>query len=195
MIKALIGIALALVATIATQLSSPRYAYACTCAPPPNDTNGHFRVSDAVFVGEAVGVERSSNLPVKATVSVGAVYKGEVDRTTVVQTSATSDDCGIDFVPGTQYAFFAAREDDGWVATSCSTRQDVGALSAAGYNPEREYGEEMAVDTDLPRAASPIPPPDPAGRTGPIAAAGVMMATAGATLLVALRARANRATG
>jgi len=192
-VKALFGIALALAAVVVSLLSFPRYAYACTCAPPPTDTKGYFQTADAVFVAVAVAVERTSNLPGRATVSVAAVYKGEVDRTTVVETPSTDDDCGIDFVAGTRYAFFAAREEDGWMATSCGTRQDAGALTAAGYSPVRVYGDEAAAVASLPRAASPVPPPDPAaGRTGPIAAAGVMMATAGATLLVVLRARAHR---
>lgn len=111
-----------------------REAYACSCVGVPNAEEA-LRSSDAVFWGEAVGIERqnvTSSAPPflgQVTFDVREVWKGVSDERVVVYGQGMEASCGLDFDKGETYLVFAyhvGKGGDGPLETGLCTA--TGAL-------------------------------------------------------------------
>jgi len=146
-------------------------ASACTCEP--GSAQELFERARAVFTGTATEV-RDDRAVTVATIRTTAVYKGTVELIEDVTTASTAAACGVAFATGTEYAIFAVPGPGALRTTSCSGTSigtgEVGDLAAVARYPD---------STTSPLAAD-LPDPTGAGRSGPIAAALLLMgATAG----------------
>lgn len=104
-------------------LSVSTPACACSCVPvTPAEAQSE---ADVVLVGTAVRtlgtIDPDSPEPITFQFSVEAVVKGPslTEPSIQVQTSASSDACGISFEVGARYAVYAVHSDGALFATVC----------------------------------------------------------------------------
>jgi hypothetical protein len=159
-------------------------AWSCTCQPRP--ARATIATSDAVFVGHVLTTESVDGSDVTATIAVAEVYKGEVTATASVTTPAGGNACGVDLIPGARYAFFGKARDGAFRVDGCSTTDDVTVLAGAGYRDPSTRYPPPTIGTSAAVASGGSREP---GRTGPIAAAAVLLGVAAAGLAASVRMR------
>jgi hypothetical protein len=194
---------LALLAVLAAAIAGPFVgggrAWACTCVP--DTPRASLAGATAVFVGVPTRVEQVDPDTTRADFVVSDVYKGDVAPTVPLTSGGGGDACAFDFVPGTRYVIFAEGDLARGLRTSgscTSVSDDLGILAQAGLGEQQllERFEVQAVASaeqiadDGPGLAGPRAP-----RSGPIAAAGVLLLAAAIGTITAYRARGSWAAG
>lgn len=118
--------------TIVFPLVGAERVYACSCATYP-DIKNELDSRSVVFAGEVSSIETvgrndglvSSADPVLVTFEVSKVWKGSIEKETVVRTVRDEASCGYTFSLGSSYLVFAD-EDGGVVRTGlCSGTQPL----------------------------------------------------------------------
>src|SRR5262245_3424526 len=107
-------------------LSNPPSALACTCVPP-GSLYDEYTESDAVFLGEVIGVESADGdhpYSTWVTFRVERHWKGELADETRILNALSSAACGADLQLGQRYLVFAydVSSSPGVLATSLCTR-------------------------------------------------------------------------
>src|SRR6185503_11460743 len=116
-------------------------ACACDCAlrtPEQSREDAH-----AVFVGAVTDVDRplfgsSSGAPMRVTLRVSKVYKGDVPAVLTLTTAVEGASCGYGFTPGGEYLVFASSSEKGLASGLCMGNRDLAAESdpfTGGYAP------------------------------------------------------------
>ncbi|GMK37019.1 hypothetical protein PCCS19_00720 [Paenibacillus sp. CCS19] len=116
-----------LIVTIVFPLVGAERVYACSCASYP-DIGYELDSRSAVFAGEVSTIDTvsrgdglvSSADPVMVTFEVNKVWKGTVEKETVVRTVRDEASCGYTFSLGSSYLVFADKEE-GVVRTGLCT--------------------------------------------------------------------------
>lgn len=121
-------------------------AHACSCAPPGSAQEAMQRQS-AVFSGKVTNIARplyagSSAAPVRVTIKVDDVWKGQIGSRTVVTTALSGASCGYEgFREGESYVVFASEHSGRLETGLCSLTQPLAAASdvlnelGEGYKP------------------------------------------------------------
>lgn len=133
-------------------LTPIKRANACSCLPPPPAMES-LEQAAAVFAGKVVKVEPApseTNVePIKVTFEVSKVWKGELNKTTIVSTAANSAMCGNYFEVGEKYLVYAYSEGDELMTNICSrtarlkdARQDINDLGSA-LKPQKNCSDSM----------------------------------------------------
>lgn len=201
MIRRLFVWALLAVAAAVMTLS-PNGAWACSC----KDVSERqvFESADATFIGVATATERVNEDLARTTFAVSHVWKGDLGATVLVETGLGSHDCPFDFVPGTRYAIFADGDlARGLRTDSCSNPSDLDTIERARLRMEDCTVEEPddCVIARYDAAATVSPEPlavdgpgvgPGAPRSGPIAAAGVLLLASAIGTYAAYRSQSHR---
>lgn len=169
-------------------LTTPRCAFACSCAAP-GPPKSELSLSEAVFAGHVIDIEKPSGTlmssvdPISVTLQVSTVWKGPAYKTMVVQTVRESASCGFPFEIGQDYLIYARGTEAKRMVSLCSRTQ----LLTDAAEDIRQFGQGMIPQREQP--LSPVPsdtttsdPPRVPTHT-PVAATDTMPAT---TLPVAM---------
>ena len=128
----------------------PIPAEACTCMAPPSPSRGAVAV-DVVFVGTATNVEKiaadgwlygawksmwGSELmyefeTLQVTMDVGTAIKGTDKSQLILETAATTEQCGVLFQEGQEYLVYAFNGPAETVTTDMCTRTATSEKAAA----------------------------------------------------------------
>ena len=173
----LVFLSVVLVVLLAGLLSFllPEKSYACSCVCPGSPTE-ELEKSAAVFSGTVKSTTPSSSehLTLTAEIEVNAVWKGPLYQTMYVSASNPRQGpvCGMHFVEGAQYIFYAVYEIQGsdyspdWWVNRCTLTSPI---TGADYILD-ELGEGQAPIVAPPTSApTPVPPsPTPDSTTKPV---------------------------
>jgi hypothetical protein len=166
--------------------SNLRNAHACSCASVPLEK--HLRTSDAVFSGEAVGIDENDLSPGagpqlgKVTFNVSDVWKGVSEEPVAVYGQGPEATCGIDFEEGESYLVYAYRSNgDGANLLQTDLCNETKPLEAA----ERDLRVLGPPDATLPGTGGYVF--SPVGDATTIAAAFALLALASALVVWRLR--------
>ena len=126
----------------------PAVVLACRCLAPPTASFG-LKKSDVVFVGKATNVEtiaadgwlygalkQAMGSPyyefetVRATLEVKTPIKAADESPVILETSASTELCGIPFKEGQEYLVYAYNSPEGELKTDMCTRTDTTARAA-----------------------------------------------------------------
>jgi len=126
----------------------PAVAQACRCLAPPSANFG-LEKSDVVFVGKATNVETIEAdgwiygalkqamgsqyyefETVRATLEIKTPIKGADESPVTIETSASTELCGIPFKEGQDYLVYAYNSPEGELKTDMCTRTDTAARAA-----------------------------------------------------------------
>jgi hypothetical protein len=134
-------------------LLEPQSAYACSCAAPESpekQVKAELDYRSAIFAGTVQKITppswfriiRPTADPVKVTFKVSEVWKGEIERQTIVYTALGSDSCGVDyFEKGTEYIVSASLDSESLETNICSLTKPLAsaanelAVLGEGYQP------------------------------------------------------------
>jgi hypothetical protein len=121
------GRLLLVVLLLATVLTQPQSAFACSCIPsgPPEEA---LEQATVVFAGRVVDADpapagemvNTAEL-VPYTFEVSQVWKGDVNSTITLGSSVSSASCGYEFVVGEEYIVYGS-EAEGGLQTGLCTR-------------------------------------------------------------------------
>lgn len=95
------------------QAATPRGAYACSCAPPP-EPRVALESATSVFSGMAVDVKEESSPGITrraVTFDVISSWKGASQAQLVVYTAMDSAMCGVDFEVGKRYLVYTSGDE------------------------------------------------------------------------------------
>jgi hypothetical protein len=110
--------------------------FACDCERPVTPPCRHLGYSEAVFVGEVVGITSTTGRWLASLTTdlnlvrfrVVETLSGDERQEIEVVTATTGAACGFQFSTGRRYVVYARRQADGQLATSrCSRTQHLGA--------------------------------------------------------------------
>ena len=166
-------------------------AWGCSCiaSTPPAD----YANAELVFAGTATVVERSgAGGHVVATFALEEIFKGHLPRSVRVRTEAQGTACGVSFIAGTMYTVFAVPAEDGITTNICTGTTDDPSVRARMRDLAAVEGGAAGIQ-GAPVAAPPTALGESSARSGPIAAAGALLALASAGLLWRWRARLPQA--
>jgi hypothetical protein len=108
-------------------------AHACSCLPPPPPAQA-LRMSDAVFVGTVVDIERAPKngeiATVRATLQVARYWKGLGTGTVTVKTASSTPACGFPFQKGQTYLVYASGHDTLFETNLCTRTKLVNGMTA-----------------------------------------------------------------
>ena len=126
----------------------PAVVQACRCLPPPTSNFG-LQKSDVVFVGKATNVEMIAAdgwlygalkqamgsryyefETVRVTLDVKTPIKAADESPVIIETSASTELCGIPFKEGQEYLVYAYNTPEGELKTDMCTRTDTVARAA-----------------------------------------------------------------
>ena len=126
----------------------PAVVQACRCLAPPTSSFG-LEKSDVVFVGKATNVETIAAdgwlfgalkqamgtryyefETIRATLEVKTPIKAADESPVTLETSASTELCGIPFKEGQEYLVYAYNSPDGELMTDMCTRTDTAARAA-----------------------------------------------------------------
>ena len=122
-------------------LTPIKRADACSCLPPPPAMDSLEQAS-AVFAGKVVKVNPTPSQtnvePIQVTFEISKVWKGELNKTTIVRTAANSAMCGNYFEIGEKYLVYAYSDGEELMTNLCSrtarlkdAKQDLNDLGTA----------------------------------------------------------------
>lgn len=120
-------------------------AYACSCLPPESyekELEKSSHVFDAVVVSE----EEDTDGNLDITLTVNAVWKGELQRETHVTTPGSSASCGYYFEVGERYAVFANEHEGKLRVFLCSATTKV--------SDDSSIFEELGEPKELPQLSN-----------------------------------------
>jgi hypothetical protein len=97
--------------------SYPHTAFACTCIPPKPPGEA-LKQASVVFAGEVSSIKTEKNSAI-IEIKVEKVWKGQVIKTIVLETSKWESDCGYSFSIGKRYLIYAGGKEP-FTASRCS---------------------------------------------------------------------------
>lgn len=146
----------------------PSNVFACSCAGPPEVSESLER-SAAIFAGKVTQIAgpprkqvMSSADPVRVTLEVTEIWKGELNPVTELTTAMSSASCGYDqFAVGSEYLVFASAESGRLTTGLCDGTKPLTAAGkelselGAGYPPKAapppgETGSDTLAEGMLP---------------------------------------------
>ena len=144
------------------QVGTPRDAYACSCAMPPEPRDALERAS-TVFSGMVVDVKEeiaSGGLTRRAvTFDVMSSWKGANQAQMVVRTGMNDADCGFNFEVGKPYIVYTYDDDTGNPNTGLCDRTKL--LTVAGEDIAKlGPGKQPVANPAIQPTAQPTAPPE-----------------------------------
>ncbi|MBD3918446.1 hypothetical protein H8B09_06735 [Paenibacillus sp. PR3] len=133
----LLMLAAMVIITVVFPLVGAERVYACSCATYP-ELGNELDSRSAVFAGEVSSIDTvgrndglvSSADPVLVTFEVSKVWKGSIEKETVVRTVRDEVSCGYTFTLGSSYLVFADKDSDVVRTGLCTGTQPLTEFNA-----------------------------------------------------------------
>ncbi|WP_422658381.1 hypothetical protein ACK8P5_22165 [Paenibacillus sp. EC2-1] len=156
---------------VSAYVIKPSEALACSCAEPPS-VEENLQRKTAVFTGKVIRIEQpkpeedgsiSSAVPVKITLEVAKVWKGELGKETDVYTAKDGASCGYgDFALDQEFIVFAYGKPDRLETGVCEGNKPVSKAEkeitalGEGYAPSSHIKPTNHSDTGSTNESLPI---------------------------------------
>lgn len=98
---------------------NPKRADACSCMRPPAPLTA-LEQATAVFAGKVTSINQTEAYNLQITFQVSQTWKGEAEKTLVVDTPLNSAMCGIYFEIGEKYLVYAYGDENQLSTNLCS---------------------------------------------------------------------------